>query len=139
MVQFWEDVTCWWRKLSEVILNSAFLKQDPDDEQRAESMLCEADKLGCRAFITSKDVVKGNAKLNLAFVANLFNNYPGLEKPDDFEEDQFEETREEKSKLNSVVQIRRDNLNNFWKNFHIFLKNIRCNPSLEPSRQDGSN
>lgn len=75
-------------------------ENDPDDEQRAECMLCEADKLGCRAFITCKDVVKGNAKLNLAFVANLFNNYPGLEKPDDFEEDQFEETREEKTYRN---------------------------------------
>ena len=59
----------------------------------------EADKIDCRAFITSKDVVKGNAKLNLAFVANLFNKYPGLEKPENFDEDLFEETREEKSRL----------------------------------------
>ena len=66
---------------------------------RAEAMLMEADKIDCRAFITSKDVVKGNAKLNLAFVANLFNKYPGLEKPENFDEDLFEETREEKSRL----------------------------------------
>ena len=69
-------------------------------------MLCEADKIGCRAFITCKDVVKGNAKLNLAFVANLFNNYPGLEKPDDFNEEIIEETREEKSKfLHNIGQL----------------------------------
>ena len=62
-------------------------------------MLQESEKLDCRSFIGPKDVVKGNQKLNLAFVANLFNNYPALEKPDDYEEmDIIEETREEKSK-----------------------------------------
>ena len=66
-------------------------------------MLCEADKIGCRAFITKKDVVKGNAKLNLAFVANLFNNYPGLDKPDDFTEEIIEETREEKSRSKDLI------------------------------------
>lgn len=45
-------------------------------------MLQEADKLGCRQFVTPADVVSGNPKLNLAFVANLFNTYPGLHKPD---------------------------------------------------------
>ena len=45
-----------------------------------------------------QDVVKGNDKLNLAFVANLFNNYPGLDPPTDSTqlEDVIEETREEK-------------------------------------------
>lgn len=50
--------------------------------KRAEFMLQEADKLGCRQFVTPADVVSGNPKLNLAFVANLFNTYPGLRKPD---------------------------------------------------------
>lgn len=45
-------------------------------------MLQEADKLGCRQFVTPADVVSGNPKLNLAFVANLFNTYPCLHKPD---------------------------------------------------------
>lgn len=45
-------------------------------------MLREADKLGCRQFVTPADVVSGNPKLNLAFVANLFNTYPCLHKPD---------------------------------------------------------
>uniref|UniRef100_A0A3Q1N6S7 Plastin 1 n=1 Tax=Bos taurus TaxID=9913 RepID=A0A3Q1N6S7_BOVIN len=52
------------------------------NSQRAEFMLQEADKLGCRQFVTPADVVSGNPKLNLAFVANLFNTYPGLHKPD---------------------------------------------------------
>jgi len=66
-------------------------------EMRAESMLKEADKIKCRAFITCKDVVRGNAKLNMAFVANLFNTHPALDKPDDMEVELIEETREEKS------------------------------------------
>jgi plastin-3 len=40
---------------------------------------CQADKLGCRSFITPKDVTDGIYKLNLAFVANLFNNHPSLD------------------------------------------------------------
>ncbi|XP_061426452.1 plastin-3-like isoform X1 [Lethenteron reissneri] len=54
---------------------------DKDELRRAESMLVQADKLGCRQFVTPADVVSGNPKLNLAFVANLFNKYPALHKP----------------------------------------------------------
>ncbi|KID83399.1 fimbrin [Metarhizium guizhouense ARSEF 977] len=50
-----------------------------DNLQRAEQVLQEADKLGCRKFLTPKSLVGGNSKLNLAFVANLFNNHPALE------------------------------------------------------------
>lgn len=45
-------------------------------------MLVQADRLGCRQFVTPADVVSGNPKLNLAFVANLFNKYPALTKPE---------------------------------------------------------
>lgn len=58
------------------------LQQETDDLKRAESMLQQADKLGCRQFVTPADVVSGNPKLNLAFVANLFNKYPALTKPE---------------------------------------------------------
>lgn len=44
-------------------------------------MLQQADKLGCKQFVTPTDVVAGNPKLNIAFVANLFNTYPALKKP----------------------------------------------------------
>jgi len=73
-----------------------------DLHARAELMLAQADKLGCRAFIHPQDVVEGVYKLNLAFVANLFNNCPSLDKPDinwtDIEH--IEETREEKTYRN---------------------------------------
>ena len=69
---------------------------------RAEKMLQEADKIGCRSFVAPGDVVDGNYKLNLAFVANLFNTYPALEYPvGEVPEIDFsivpEETREERS------------------------------------------
>ena len=51
----------------------------PDLHQRAEQVLQNADKLECRKFLTPTSLVAGNPKLNLAFVANLFNNHPGLE------------------------------------------------------------
>ncbi|XP_074154535.1 plastin-1 [Sminthopsis crassicaudata] len=53
-----------------------------NDMKRATLMLQEADKLGCRQFVSPADVVSGNPKLNLAFVANLFNTYPCLHKPE---------------------------------------------------------
>ncbi|XP_049623190.1 plastin-3-like [Suncus etruscus] len=73
---------------------------ETDDLKRAESMLQQADKLGCREFVTPADVVSGNPKLNLAFVANLFNKYPALTKPvnQDIDWTLLEgETREEKT------------------------------------------
>lgn len=57
-----------------------------DNLGRAGAMLEEADKLGCKAFVTPKDVANGVYKLNLAFVANLFNSCPGLNPPRDDED-----------------------------------------------------
>nr|KAG5695685.1 hypothetical protein BaRGS_022362 [Batillaria attramentaria] len=72
-----------------------------DKTQRAEAMLVEADKIGCRSFVGPHDVVSGNQKLNLAFVANLFNTYPALDKPAvDVEYEPVEESREEKTYRN---------------------------------------
>ncbi|CAJ0579888.1 unnamed protein product, partial [Mesorhabditis spiculigera] len=70
---------------------------------RADAMLNEAEKLDCREFVTPNDVAAGNPKLNLAFVANLFNKYPALPDPgaDEMpEEEVVEETREEKTYRN---------------------------------------
>lgn len=79
---------------------------------RAETMLQQAEKLSCRSFVTSQDIVKGIQKLNLAFVANLFNCHPGLDKPEgvDIEYlENIEETREEKS-MKMLYLIRNDEL-----------------------------
>ncbi|CAI5449040.1 unnamed protein product [Caenorhabditis angaria] len=69
---------------------------------RAGAMLGEAEKLDCREFVTANDVAAGNYKLNLAFVANLFNKHPMLPDPaaDEIVEDVVQETREEKTYRN---------------------------------------
>lgn len=53
--------------------------QTNDLLQRAEEVLQESEKLDCRKFLTPTSLVAGNPKLNLAFVANLFNNHPALD------------------------------------------------------------
>ncbi|XP_073435203.1 plastin-1 [Dendrobates tinctorius] len=58
---------------------------EPNDLKRANYMLNQADKLGCRQFVSPSDVVSGNPKLNLAFVANLFNMHPALNKVKGFD------------------------------------------------------
>ena len=68
--------------------------KEGDMVKRAEIMLHQADKIDSRAFVTAKDVARGHEKLNLAFVANLFNNHPALDPPEEL--DVIEETREEK-------------------------------------------
>ncbi|XP_039992712.1 plastin-1-like [Xiphias gladius] len=52
---------------------------EPDLDQRAELMLQQAARLDCRQFVSPHDVTSGNSKLNLAFVANLFNMHPALQ------------------------------------------------------------
>merc|ERR1712113_320668 len=49
-----------------------------DDNKRANQVIANAQKIGCKPFLTAKDIVDGNDKLNMAFVAQLFNTCPGL-------------------------------------------------------------
>ena len=53
--------------------------QTKDLRQRAEQVLKNAERIGCRKYLTPAALVAGNPRLNLAFVANLFNTWPGLE------------------------------------------------------------
>lgn len=73
---------------------------------RAEVMLQQADKINCRSFLSPQDVVDGVYKLNVAFVANLFNNHPALDVPEDGNAleglEGLEETREEKTYRNWI-------------------------------------
>ncbi|KAK3100986.1 hypothetical protein FSP39_000007 [Pinctada imbricata] len=83
-------------------VNSSIPLLEDDLTKRAEKMLQEAEKIDCRAFVSPGDVVKGNHKLNMAFVANLFKTYPALEPltDPDIEEGIFVETREENTYRN---------------------------------------
>lgn len=76
---------------------------ESDMSSRAEIMLQQADKLGCRSFISPSDVVEGVYKLNLAFVANLFNNHPAMDAsnlPNLEDYVNVEESREERTYRN---------------------------------------
>ena len=65
--------------------------QTRDLLQRAEQVLQNADTLGCRKFLTPSSLVAGNPKLNLAFVANLFNTWPALDPITDEEKAQVDD------------------------------------------------
>lgn len=65
--------------------------QTSDLLQRAEQVLQNADKLDCRKYLTPSALVKGNPKLNLAFVAHLFNTHPGLDPIEESEAPEIEE------------------------------------------------
>lgn len=52
---------------------------DGNLESRAEVVISNAKEIGCDKYVSVGSILKANHKLNLAFVANLFNHYPGLE------------------------------------------------------------
>jgi len=53
--------------------------KEGDVNKRAEQVVNNARKIDCAKFVKPRDIVAGNPKLNMAFVANLFNTLPGLE------------------------------------------------------------
>lgn len=65
--------------------------QTKDLLTRAEQVLANAEKLECRKYLTPSALVAGNPKLNLAFVAHLFNTHPGLEPIEESEKPEIEE------------------------------------------------
>lgn len=65
--------------------------QERDLHRRAEMILDNAEKIGCRKYLTPTALVAGNPKLNLAFVAHLFNTHPCLEPLSEEEAPEIEE------------------------------------------------
>eukprot|EP00485_Elphidium_margaritaceum_P020574 CAMPEP_0202725820 /NCGR_PEP_ID=MMETSP1385-20130828/184297_1 /ASSEMBLY_ACC=CAM_ASM_000861 /TAXON_ID=933848 /ORGANISM="Elphidium margaritaceum" /LENGTH=622 /DNA_ID=CAMNT_0049392025 /DNA_START=93 /DNA_END=1961 /DNA_ORIENTATION=- len=49
-----------------------------DADKRCNQVIVNAQKIGAKPFITKQDILSGNDKLNMAFVAQLFNTCPGL-------------------------------------------------------------
>ncbi|KAL2238490.1 fimbrin-2 [Sesamum indicum] len=49
-----------------------------DHLERANLVLEHADKMGCKRYLTAKDIVDGSPNLNLAFVAHIFQHRNGL-------------------------------------------------------------
>ncbi|CAO1636784.1 unnamed protein product [Parajaminaea phylloscopi] len=76
--------------------------QEADVLQRAEMVLQRADAIGCRKYLTPSAMVAGNPKLNLAFVAHLFNTWPcleALEEPPPMEIEDFDAEGEREARV----------------------------------------
>lgn len=76
-----KDGECYARLLHQLRPEVCSLKplQTDDLLERAELVLQNADRLDARKFLTPTAMVAGNPKLNLSFVAHLFNTHPGLD------------------------------------------------------------
>ncbi|EPS58273.1 hypothetical protein M569_16542, partial [Genlisea aurea] len=55
---------------------SVFSAKEP--LERAKLVLHHADRMGCRRYLTPRDIVDGSPNLNLAFVAHIFQHRNGL-------------------------------------------------------------
>ncbi|KAJ7960852.1 putative Fimbrin [Quillaja saponaria] len=49
-----------------------------DSTERAKLVLDHAERMGCKRYLTPKDIVEGSSNLNLAFVAQIFHQRNGL-------------------------------------------------------------
>ena len=85
-----ENYTILLNQLDPALCSKAPL-QTTDLMERAEQVLQNAEKLDCRKYLTPSSLVAGNPKLNLAFVAHLFNTHPGLEPIQEEEKPEIEE------------------------------------------------
>jgi len=100
--------------------------------KRAEIVLQNAEKIECRKFVRPRDIVAGNPKLNLAFVANMFNTCPGLE-PVEEVLDIVEETREEKAFRNWMNSLGADPfINNLYEDLRDGLILLQIMDKIEP-------
>ncbi|XP_024979298.1 fimbrin-4 [Cynara cardunculus var. scolymus] len=59
-------------------LGTAKTLEVKDPVERANLILEQAEKMDCKRYVTSKDIVEGSTNLNLAFVAEIFHNRNGL-------------------------------------------------------------
>jgi len=105
--------------------------------KRAEMVLNNAAKIECRKFVRPRDIVAGNPKLNLAFVANMFNTCPGLEPVEEIEIE--EETREEKAFRNWMNSLGVDPfVNNLYEDLRDGLILLQILDKIEPGIVDWS-
>ena len=73
-----------------------------DDVTRAEIMLNNSFALGCDEVVGPNDIVKGNEKVNIIFVAELFNTKHGLDDTDIVIEEDSREERAFRQWINSL-------------------------------------
>ncbi len=88
------DSECYLRLLNVLVSEKCSLSalKITDDESRAEAVVANAKAIDCSKYVSVGSILKANHKLNLAFVANLFNHYPGLEQLSEQEKAELDES-----------------------------------------------
>ncbi|EPY53995.1 fimbrin [Schizosaccharomyces cryophilus OY26] len=92
--------------------------------QRAEQVLENSEKLNCRKYLSATAMVAGNPKLNLAFVAHLFNTHPGLEPLNEEEKPEIEPFDAEGEREARVFTLWLNSLD-VVPSIHDFFNNLR--------------
>ncbi|KJE88506.1 fimbrin [Capsaspora owczarzaki ATCC 30864] len=111
-----------------------------DLEKRAGKVLDNAEKMDCRKFVRARDITSGNPKLNLAFVANLFNMYPALDPIEDMPQEIIEETREERTFRNWMNSLGvKPFVNNLYQDLRDGLVLIYLFDQVDPGCVDWAN
>jgi plastin-1 len=112
--------------------------QQSNMTKRAEMVLANADKINCKKFVKPRDIVAGNPKLNLAFVANMFNTCPGLEPVTEVVVVD-EETREEKAFRNWMNSLGVDPfVNNLYEDLRDGIILLQTLDKISPGIVDWS-
>jgi len=111
---------------------------ESDLDNRAEMVLENAEKLDCRKFLRAPDIVSGHPRLNLAFVANLFNTWPGLEPvEEEIVIEVIEETREEKTFRNWMNSLGVDPfVNNLYEDLRDGMVLLQLFDKIQPGIVD---
>lgn len=98
------------RRCDHELIDSALALPDTPEnlEARAAAVLKNAELLNSRKFVTAKDIVSGNSRLNLAFAATLFNMNIGIRLPTEEEiaaiYDELEALKNRVAELEQLVQ-----------------------------------
>lgn len=104
------------------------LRETADPLRRAEYVVEHGARLQSEFLLRPVDVVKANEKLNLGFLAALFNACPGLDPPDEAELKLFDELEED-----DVGDSREERAFRAWIN-SLGLENAHCGNLFEDVR-----
>jgi len=113
--------------------------KEKDINKRAEGVLKNAGKINCAKFVKPRDIVAGNPKLNMAFVANLFNTIPGLEvlKEEELKNLDFPETGSREARFLWINSLGIDPfINNLFDDLRDGLALLRIMDKINPGTVD---
>ena len=119
---------------------------ESDHIKRAQKVLDNSKKLGVESYITPKDILAGNSKLNVLFTADIFNHCHGLDPPTEqeayeaakFLKDDVEGTREERAFRNWINNIGIEDLyvNNLYEDVKDGTVLLRVFERIQPGCVD---